>query len=61
MGLTIRKERNRYHLIEKETGKIKKSFDTKGEALAYREDEEEEKPIKVEFTGVLKKYKGGKQ
>ena len=43
MVLTIRKEKGKYHLVEKETGKIKKSFETKAEALSYNVEEEPKK------------------
>ena len=39
MVLTIRKDKNRYLIVDKEDGKVKKSFETRGEALAYKEEE----------------------
>ena len=50
MGLTIRKEKGKYNIVDKETGKIKKSFETKGEALSY-----EEEPKKWDYTKLTKK------
>lgn len=55
MVLTLRKVKDKYCLVDKKTGKIKKSFDTKAEALTYEEPEKKifEEPKK--FIGKPKK------
>lgn len=35
MAITIRKNKGKYHIVDKKTGEAKASFDTKAEALAY--------------------------
>ena len=58
MVLTIRKDKGKYHLVDKETGKIKKSFENKGEALSYKVEEE---PKKWGYLKPTTNTKGGKR
>ena len=55
MVLTLRKDKNKYYIVDKESGEVKASFETKGEALAYKEE-----PPKWNYPKSIKGSKGGK-
>ena len=54
MVLTIRKVNDKYCLIEKKTGEVRKSFETKMEALTYKVNGEKEKPNRFDYSKLIK-------
>jgi len=61
MVLTIRKVNDKYCLVEKKTGKVRKSFETKGAALSYKIDEEDKTPKRLDYYKLTKTIKEKRQ
>jgi len=57
MVLTIRKVNDKYCLVEKKTGKVRKNFETKAEALDYRVNKEDKKSKKSNYSKLIKTIK----
>ena len=55
MIITIRKERGKYQIVNKENGEVKGSFETKAEALAWKEDDTGEKSKRSSLGRFMKK------
>ena len=54
MRITIRKEKNKYQLVDRDTEKVVGSFETKAEALAWK-GENPEKPKRSSYGRFIKK------
>ena len=61
MALTVRKVKDKYCLVEKTTGKIKKSFKTKADALAYNVNEEGKIHKRLDYYELTKTIKEKRQ
>ena len=52
MRITIRKGKGKYHLVDRDTEKVIKSFETQAEAMAWKEDE---KPKRSTYGRFIKR------